>query len=234
MEPQDFDSAVKAVATLKDPIRHKLYRLVGERAHPVSRDEAAEAGGVPRSVAAFHLDRLAEAGLLDVEFRRLGDRQGPGAGRPSKLYRRPDRDFAVSLPERRYDLAGKLLARAVRDAIDGGLSVAKAVERRAVEAGRLFGQDVLRRARPPGRQREATAATISDALSECGFEPRRDESDIVLGNCPFRALAEENTELVCGMNLGFIRGLLAGLGSPAVEARLDPQPGMCCVRLSVA
>jgi predicted ArsR family transcriptional regulator len=65
--------------------------------------------GLPRATAAFHLDRLVEEDLLDVSYQR---RTGPGAGRPAKLYRRSPHQVAVSLPQRRYDLAGQLLSSA--------------------------------------------------------------------------------------------------------------------------
>lgn len=230
MAHTEFESAVAGVAALNDPTRRQLYRFVVDAARAVSRDEAAAAAGVPRSVAAFHLDRLAEAGLLEVGFRRLTGRSGPGAGRPSKLYRRADRDVTVSLPERRYDLAGRLLARAVNDAIGTDAPVAEALEQAAVELGRSLGEEVRR---TPARRRRgnATLAAAVEVLRECGFEPRTDGSDVVLGNCPFRALAQEYTDLVCGMNVHLIGGLLAGSGLREVDARLDPQPGLCCVRL---
>ncbi len=33
------------------------------------------------------------------------------------------------------------------------------------------------------------------------------------------------------MNLALTAGLVAGLGHPALEARLEATPGMCCVAL---
>src|SRR3954453_20993544 len=101
---------VAAVSALDDPARRTLLELVTASETPVGRDEAARASGLSRRATAFHLDRLAEAGLREVEFRRLTGRTGPGAGRPSKLYRRPAGEVAVSVPERHYDLAGGLVA----------------------------------------------------------------------------------------------------------------------------
>ena len=64
-----------------------------------------------------------------------------------------------------------------------------------------------------------------------GYEPRIDGTGLILANCPFDALAEEYTDLVCGMNLDLLSGLLDGLGHPDVAASLEPAPGLCCVRI---
>jgi predicted ArsR family transcriptional regulator len=115
MPSDDLDERITGVASLAEPQRRALYRFVVERGGAVSKDEAATAMGVARSVAAFHLDRLVADGLLTTEFRRLTGRQGPGAGRPAKLYRRAKGELSVSLPARQYDLAAGLLAAAVSD-----------------------------------------------------------------------------------------------------------------------
>src|SRR6478672_4972405 len=129
MTRDDFEDRIAGVASLAEPQRAALYRFVVDRGDAVSKDEAAAALGVARSVAAFHLDRLVADGLLETEFRRLSGRQGPGAGRPAKLYRRVEREVSVSLPARQYDLAAGLLAAAVDDATRSGTPVAKALTR---------------------------------------------------------------------------------------------------------
>ena len=97
----------EAVAVLADPQRRELYRLASEQ--EISRDDAAAALGLPRSTAAMHLERLADAGLLAVTHVRRSGRSGPGAGRPAKLYRAASADVAASIPERHYELVGDLL-----------------------------------------------------------------------------------------------------------------------------
>src|SRR5512139_1666519 len=112
---RDGDSdAIDAVAALGEPTRHALYDLVAGSAEPVGRDDAVTALGISRELAAFHLDRLVEAGLLETEYRRRSGRTGPGAGRPAKLYRRAGHEIEVSLPPRRYDRAAALMATALR------------------------------------------------------------------------------------------------------------------------
>src|SRR5918998_5020161 len=136
---EDRSAQVAAVAALAEPTRRRLYEYVARRPQPVSRDDVAGATGVPRTTAAFHLDRLVADGLLDVHYERRTGRTGPGAGRPSKLYRRSDRPVAVSLPERAYDLAGDLLAAALIEAEDSGRPPREVLGRRAYERGRALG-----------------------------------------------------------------------------------------------
>ena len=99
------------LAALTEPVRRRLYEFVVAQAEPVDRDGAAAGAGVGRPLAAFHLDRLAEAGLLDVTYRRRSGRTGPGAGRPAKFYARARHgELSVSVPPRHYELAATILA----------------------------------------------------------------------------------------------------------------------------
>ena len=84
----DLAERLADMGPLADPLRRSLYLFVAAQGHEVSRDEAAAGTGISRSVAAFHLDKLVDGGLLEASFRRLGGRTGSGAGRSSKLYRR--------------------------------------------------------------------------------------------------------------------------------------------------
>ena len=210
-------------------MRRALYRfVVGQRA-PVSREQAAAGVGVAHHVAKFNLDRLVEDGLLEAEYRRPAGRGGPGAGRPAKLYRRADLDLEVSLPERRYDLAGRLLARAVVRAERADTPVGETLHDVALEAGRQVGTAAA--AAVPRRGRRKVTERVVHALAEQGFEPIEDTDGITLANCPFHALANEETELVCGMNLALIEGVLDGAGATKLAAELDPAPRRCCVRI---
>jgi predicted ArsR family transcriptional regulator len=229
-EGTDFTSRVASIAALAEPVRRDLYLFVSSQSEPVSRERAAEGVGVPVHVAKFHLDKLVADALLDCDFRRLTGRRGPGAGRPSKVYRRSGREVAVSLPERHYELAGRLLAEAVsRSALDG-TSVANDLQDAAQAAGGIIGQNVLERAGPeadPGSLREAIAVELEDQ----GYEPRREPEGFAMANCPFHSLAVEFTDLVCGMNLDLMRGMLSRLEEAGLQARLDPVEGQCCVKL---
>jgi predicted ArsR family transcriptional regulator len=229
MGADGFDEQVAGISALEHPLSRQVYRTV-LHAGEASRDEVASAIDVARSVAAFHLDKLADAGLLTTRFERVSGRSGPGAGRPAKLYRRADREIELSLPPRRYDLAAAMLADAVSRADAGGAPLASALADAARERGRQVAQGVSR-----GTRRDEVA-TLMTVLGEHGYEPRRTGSGaataIALANCPFHHLAEEHRALVCGMNKDFLAGVITGVGAEgALRARLAPQPGYCCVRV---
>ena len=227
-----FDSRVSSIAALGEPVRRALYRYVVAQPSAVSRDEAAAGIGVARHTAKFHLDKLADDGLLDVEFRRPNGRGGPGAGRPAKLYRRSAHEVEVSLPERRYDLAGRLLARAIIDADRAHVAVTAALADAARDTGRSLGEHAAARAGLELNSR-MLAVELCDVLEELGYEPHLDDTGIRLANCPFHALATEYTDLVCGMNLALIEGVVEALELPAAKPVLAPAPGMCCVCVRV-
>ena len=46
---------------------------------------------------------------------------------------------------------------------------------------------------------------VRDVLAAHGYEPRLRGRTVTLLNCPFHLLAQEHTELVCGMNLALLR-----------------------------
>lgn len=216
----ELETQAAGIGALAEPVRRALYEYVVTRAQPVGREEAAAAVGVPGHKANFHLDRLVAEGLLEVEFRRLSGRTGPGAGRPAKLYRRSDREWAVSLPPRRYDLVGHILAAGVERARRDDVAVDDALHDAAREEGTTIGAEARSASGPP---------TLADVLAHQGYEPRTDDDVLVLANCPFDSLAQEHTELVCGLNCAFVQGVAHGLGRDDLEARLEPEPGRCCV-----
>jgi predicted ArsR family transcriptional regulator len=227
---EDVDTTVAGISALAEPIRRSLYRFVAASPEPVSRDQAADGVGVAPHVAKFHLDHLVDDGLLEFEYRRPPGRGGPGAGRPAKRYRRSAHQLSVSLPERRYEFAGQLLARAIADADQQGIPVREALRRVATAQGRLLGVTVLERVGDHSTRRDLEGS-IRLVLAECGYEPRDHPDGMVLANCPFHSLAHEHTELVCSMNLDLLTGLTSALEAGRLDALLDPNPGRCCVRL---
>ena len=233
MTRDDLAAHVAGVAALADPVRRDLYLYVSAQPAPVGRDQASDALGIARHTAKFHLDKLAEEGLLDISFKRLSERRGPGAGRPTKLYARSSRQLSVILPERRYDLAGKLLATAIDDAAAQGSTPAEALRAAGAGWGRSVA-DQARAAAGPRPSPDRLLACTCQALTENGYEPHRTGGSVVLRNCPFDALAREHTELVCGMNLAIMTAVTEQLHETALAARLEPAPDRCCVVLMPA
>jgi len=224
----DRDAA--GIGTLSDPLRRRLYLFVCGQHDPVSREAAAEALGLAPHHAKFHLDRLERDGLLDVSYARVSGRSGPGAGRPAKLYRRTDREIAVSLPDREYQLAGRLMADAIAESAETGTPVIEALHRLAHTYGRRLG-DAAVDDLPPRTVRAALDLAVK-TLTDNGYEPRREDGRVVMANCPFHALAQAQTQLVCQMNHALIGGLTEALGPHRPVAELDPAPNRCCVVLT--
>jgi predicted ArsR family transcriptional regulator len=185
----------------------------------VTRDEVAGGVGVSRKLAAFHLERLVDAGLLAVApSGRSPARSGLRAGRPAKRYVTSDAEIAIEIPPRSYALAGRLLAQAIER---GGSSSSATAIRLAADEGRRLGGE------------RGGAVHLTDVLGDLGFEPVVGDSDsVVLANCPFHALAEAAPDLVCQMNEALVQGIVEGLGDTHVRAELEPGEGRCCVVLS--
>jgi predicted ArsR family transcriptional regulator len=239
---------LNALGALVEPNRRALYEHVAATGDWVSRDQAADAVGLERGTAAHHLDRLAADGLLDVEFRRLSGRTGPGAGRPAKLYRRSRRELEVSLPHRDYELAGQMLAEAADRSRTEGLDIEAALDDVARAHGERLADEVRaelagadRRPTPtPASSAAASSASaarrraVVDLLDRHGFAPDERDGTIVLRNCPFHRLAQRHRDLICGMNLCLLGSAVASVDGTDLVARLEPEDELCCVRLHSA
>jgi predicted ArsR family transcriptional regulator len=224
---RDFQNDLAALSNLDDPVRRRLYEYVAGHDRPVGRDEAAGAARIGRTLAAYHLDKLAEHELLTVSYDRLGKRRGQGGGRPAKLYSRAPRERSVSVPPRDYLLAGRLLVAASESDVNGSTREALAEAARALGAEAGTARKKGRAASVPARRRAVVAA-----LRERGYEPYEDDSRVIwLRNCPFHELAQQNREVVCTMNLSLLKGLLAGLDTNDFSPSLEIEPGRCCVVL---
>jgi predicted ArsR family transcriptional regulator len=231
MNLTDIDQQLAGLAGLGDPIRRGLYRHVAERGVPVSRDDAAQAVGISRPLAAYHLDKLVDDGLLEASYQRRSGRQGPGAGRPAKHYLRADRQIELSLPARDYAALAELLAGAVE--ADRSGAAQNALSRAAASLGAELGTEAGSHPGADGHPNQVLAA-LRQVLAARGYEPYEDaDGSIRLRNCPFDRIAAHHRDLVCGANHAMLQGLTDHLdGDPPVRAVLDPQPGRCCVVLT--
>jgi predicted ArsR family transcriptional regulator len=224
---QNFDRNVTRIGVLADPVRRELYRFVCSQDQPVTRDEAAEAVGVARHKAKFHLDRLEAEGLLEADYVRLTGRTGPGAGRPSKRYRRCSSEIGVTLPARDYELAGHIMADAISESARTGRSIFDALNSAAAARGAAIA------ALSTDHPSEADAALdlAVRILADHGYEPRRTDHIVIMANCPFHRLAVGHTELVCRLNHALLEGFVDSVAAELLEARLDPDANRCCVTL---
>ena len=208
------DERIAAIAALNDPLGRKLYDAVSVRGDVMDRDDAAATTGIPRSTAAFHLEKLVGAGLLSIAFRR-SERSGPGSGRPAKVYAISELETAVAIPDRRYDLVGDLLASAIERSSATGEVVRESLTTVALERGRELAEG---------------ATDALGLLADLGYEPIKRGGDVVLTNCPFHRLAQNHTKLICDANVALVTGAV-GAGH---VVRFDPARGRCCVSLATA
>jgi predicted ArsR family transcriptional regulator len=230
-----------SLSTLDDPVRRRLYEVVTRQDGPLGRDEAASAAGIGRALAVYHLDKLVESGLLTASYQRPAGRSGPGAGRPAKLYARSDREFAVTVPPREYELAARLLVQVVESDASGRsrAALAEVAHRLGAELGSAFragatgaGAAEAAPAHRNAASRDVASRDVVSALAQQGYEPGRDDDGVIrLRNCPFHQLAERHRDVVCHMNLALVEGLVAGLDDEGWRPVLDPRPGQCCVAI---
>ncbi|MFC5337375.1 helix-turn-helix transcriptional regulator [Leucobacter denitrificans] len=219
------EASVNSIGALVDANRRRLYDYVSKQQNPVSREEAAKALSLPLTRAKFHLDRLVEAGLLETEYRRLSGKQGPGAGRPSKLYRRASGTIEVSLPARRYDVMGRILAAAVEQAASGG-----DLEAAIRAASYAQGAAAVTPSNTATSSPEAQLEVAGEVLARLGYEPEVTEHSVRLRNCPFDTLAQDHRGVVCAANVHYTQGAFDAAGCQGVSAHLEPEEGYCCVK----
>lgn len=216
-----LDHELHVLATLLEPNRRRLYQYVEHQPQAVGRDEAAEAVRISRALAAFHLDKLVEAGLLRTEYRRLSGRTGPGAGRTSKLYRRSRHQFEVSLPRRNHEVLARLLTESIRSTVTGAPDLGPAHD---------FGQSLgVRAGRHVRRDADGLLRCIEDILKSLGFDPYRPSSgEVRLRNCPFDPLSRTYEPIVCGIGAAIVTGVVKGVGGEMLRVDRDHRPDRCC------
>ena len=213
----DDGQRLSAVASLGDPVRKDLFDFVRGAGRALSRDDCAQALGLPKSSVRVHLDKLVEEQLLQVEYRKLGARTGPGSGRPSKLYTVAQTEISASVPPRHYDLAAALLAAAVQRSIDTGENVEQSMAAVAYDEGRRLG---------------AEAGNIHELLRSTGYSPEPDgEGGTIMANCPFHRLSLDHSGVVCSLNASLLSGALDGCTDQRHNLAPDTEISHCCARL---
>lgn len=225
-------SVLTAIAALSDPFRRRLYRFIRRSHGPVNREQAAASVGISRKLAAFHLDKLVEVGLLHATHERVGHVRK--VGRTPKVYQPTQAVVRISIPEHQHDLLAEILLDAVVNQ-RADENAQQAALRLAQQRGEELGGVERTRIRP-GRLGAERALTLTEyVLARYGFEPARDNPTAIrLRNCPFHPLTHRAPELVCAINHAFLTGFLHGLQATTVHAVLAPHPPECCVRLRTA
>ena len=219
------------ISALSDGVRRGIYLFIRRAGRAVSREEVGKEVGISAKLAAFHLERLLEHGLLKSHYARPPDRSGPGAGRSAKYYEPSEIEVELSIPPRRYDLLGELLVETVTQQLPGE-SARITANRVASERGIALGQEAKHELRKGRMGPERALAIAEGVLKDHGYEPHRPSSgEVRLKNCPFHRLATQNPDLVCTMNQSFIDGLVRGLENDSVEVALEPSPPECCITL---
>jgi predicted ArsR family transcriptional regulator len=231
-------ASVAAVAALDDRVRRGLFEAVRDAGRPLTRDEAANAVGISRKLAAFHLDKLVAVGLLTSG---IAARTARRVGRAPKVYQPVRETIDVSIPPRAYADLASIMVEAVAGQ-QHGETASEAGYRIAAQRGRAAGADAVRGVRGRLGVERALALTC-DALSAEGYAPyeapdpatsrRPEDRAIRLRNCPFHLLAEQSPELVCRINGAFLNGLLEGLRAEPLAVQPTPPEGECCAEIRV-
>ncbi len=216
-------TAWQAAAALLDPVRRALYDYVRHQPLPVTREQAADAQSISRSLAAFHLDKLVEAGLLGTRYEAPAD-EPRGRGRTPKVYEAAGAGLNLTLPQRRYELIASILTEAI--AAQPANAATAACERARMH-GEKHGKTLTR------HRHRGAVAMLAKTLSELGYEPaQQDTATLVMLNCPFHTLAVSEPALVCALNHAFVDGIISGAGEETLHAELVPRPGGCCVQIT--
>jgi predicted ArsR family transcriptional regulator len=204
----EFTAAVTSLANaFGDPTRREIYLHLRGAGRGLTCSEVAEHFELHPNVARHHLDKLAAGGYLDVELAR-----GEAAGRPSKRYAaRETVGHPLTFPPRRDDLLATLLARSLQ------MLPAEQATLMAEEVGYDYGRVLAARMEPTEGHKFLRTAVVSvaDALTAHGFaahaESKGESLQIVSEQCPFGEAAQRFPHVVCAVDRGMIRGMLAGL-----------------------
>lgn len=224
LSDDEFSAAVSAITNaFGDTTRREIYLFAREASEGTGRgvtaSEVSEAFSLHANVARHHLDKLAAGGYLVVELARA-----ESAGRPSKRYQAVALDNTLTFPPRRDNLIGTLLARAIErlDADEARLM--------AEEVGFEYGLQLAEQMSPSEGQRSRKVAmeAVADALTAHGFaahaEARGNELTIVNEHCAFGAAAQQYPHVLCAIDRGMIRGMLAGLHGDTEPTFVERRP----------
>jgi predicted ArsR family transcriptional regulator len=194
---------------LGDDTRFAIYQELAKSPASCSAAELAERLHLHPNTVRPHLDRMKEAGLVEVEPIHRGT-----VGRPQLRYSLAPGAPGLGFDPPAHTLLAGLLAALCEQLGGDGLDAANLGRRWGTEAG--------------GRRqsRRGCLAALVGELDRLGFDPvesemgrgdgqsRRVRVDFL--HCPFRELAEAYPELVCSLHRGIVEGVL-GTGARASQ-----------------
>ena len=220
-----MSDAVEVVSLLGEPVRRRLYEYVVAQADPVSREGAATAVGIKRPLAAFHLDSSPRkaCSMWSIDGCRAKGVRGP-VDRPSSTSDRRRRSRSrspIASTSSWHACSRRHWTRTVMEHHRCAPSPDRLAERwvRKPRNARGAAKEPRTSPGPPRRSWRITASSLSMtrmAASDCATAPS------TLSRSSY-------TGLVCGMNVEIMQAMVEELGLERFKARLEPQPGMCCV-----
>ena len=221
MAANDFDRALgELTGALGDPTRRAIYLTVRESEEPITAARISELFGIHPNVARHHLDRLMADGYLQTGTRP--DSRPAGVGRPPRVFEATDTDVSIAYPARRHDLLAELLVRVVErlDPEQG--------PRVAEEVGRAYGEELAAAVGLSGETGLTPALdAVARALTGVGFDFTADAAQgrLLSGVCPFGRTATTHPELVCRLDLGIVKGLMAAAGGKPDKVAITRRRG---------
>jgi len=197
---------IDVLKALGDETRYAMYRVMASASSPLSAQELAEGLGLHPNTVRLHLERLREAGLVEVEAVHRGT-----VGRPQHRYSLAPGAPGLGLdPPAHAVLAGLLAALATRAGAAGD---------DAARTGFAWGAEAAKRTRT-----HSCLRALQAELTRLGFDPLAARDDpgeagtrIEFLRCPFRELAEAYPELVCQLHRGLCEGVVSAVGGGRVE-----------------
>jgi predicted ArsR family transcriptional regulator len=194
--------------TLGDNTRYAIYLELARAVKPLTTAEIADTIELHPNTVRPHLERMREAGLIDVEVGGRGQ-----IGRPQHRY-----SLAADAPSLGLEPpVMPLLARMV-------LAMAERLGAGADDARAVGASEGAARARGFSEAPSSLEAIVAD-LDILGFDPvvseaadDRDGAVIAFANCPFGDLAVAHPDLVCSLHHGLIAGFVREMGDTEVRS----------------
>jgi len=225
---------------LGDNTRYAIYLEVARSAAPLSTAEVAEALDLHPNTVRPHLERMREAGLLEVETGGQGM-----VGRPQHRYSIAPDAPSLGLEPSSFRLLSRLVAGVVaradlaedeiaavgrehgRALVGPGSSPAAGPADRGGAGRRGAGPDSpsgLSANRGGGggsRPLASCAVLLERLLAELGFDPvTADDPDgvtVAFTRCPFGEVAEAFPDVVCHLHRGMVEGIVESVGGARVR-----------------